>query len=67
MVHITPTINEGVSNLHCDVDWWGDQAPSDRALDIAVAHELSPEHRAAEVDDALFELLAEAMRDERGY
>jgi hypothetical protein len=67
MVHITPTINEGVSQLHCDVDWWGDEVSSDQAVELAADHEASVEHREADVDDMLFELLAEAIRDERGY
>jgi len=67
MVHISPTVDEGVSTLHCDVDWWGDEVPSNQALDIAVEHEASPEHRAAEVDGWLFELLAEVAWHERGY
>jgi hypothetical protein len=67
MVHITSTINEGRSQLHCDVDWWGDEVPSDQAVELAAAHEATVEHLEAEVDDMLFELLAEAIRDERGY
>jgi hypothetical protein len=53
--------------LHCDVDWWGDEVPSDQALELAAAHETTVEHLEAEVDDMLFELLAEAIRDDRGY
>ena len=44
MVHITPPINEAISKLFCDVDWWGDEVPSERALDIALEHEASDAH-----------------------
>jgi hypothetical protein len=67
MVHITPTVNQSASNLFCDVDWWGDEVPSDQALDIALAHEASDAHIEAEIAQAAFEDAAELVRAERGH
>ncbi len=66
MVHITATINEAVSRLFCDVDWWGDEVPSDQALDIALDHEASDPHIDAEIADAALEEAAERAGVERG-
>ena len=51
MVHITPTLNEAIAKLFCDVDWWGDEVPSDQALDIALEHEASDAHIEADNAD----------------
>jgi hypothetical protein len=66
MVHITPTINEAVSRLFCDVDWWGDEVPSDQALDIALEHEASDLHLDAEIADAALAEGVERVSAERG-
>jgi hypothetical protein len=66
MVHITPTINEAVSRLFCDVDWWGDEVPSDQALDIALEHEASDLHIDAEIAEVTFEEAVERVSAERG-
>ena len=66
MVHITPTVNEATSMLFCDVDWWGDEVPSDQALDIALEHEASDVHIEAEIADAALEVAVERISAERG-
>ena len=66
MVHITPTANETVSRLFCDVDWWGDEVPSDQALDIALEHETSDAHIEAEIADVALEEAVERVSAERG-
>jgi hypothetical protein len=66
MVHITPTLNEAVSRLFCDVDWWGDEVPSDQALDIALEHEASDLHLDAEIADAALEEVVDRVNAERG-
>ena len=66
MVHITATINEAVSRLFCDVDWWGDEVPSDQALDIALEHEASDAHIEAEIAEAALEVAVERASAERG-
>ena len=66
MVHITPTINEAISKLFCDVDWWGDEVPSDQALDIALEHEASDAHIEAEIAEAVLEVAVERASAERG-
>jgi hypothetical protein len=66
MVHITPTINEAISKLFCDVDWWGDEVPSDQALDIALEHEASNAHIEAEIAEAVLEEAVERAGAERG-
>jgi hypothetical protein len=66
MVHITPTINEATSKLFCDVDWWGDEVPSDQALDIALDHEASDAHIDAEIADAVLEEAVERASAQRG-
>ena len=66
MVHITPTINEAISKLFCDVDWWGDEVPSDQALDIALEHEASDIHIEAEIAEAALEVAVERASAERG-
>ena len=65
MVHITPTINEATSKLFCDVDWWGDEVPSDQALDIALEHEASDAHIEAEIAEAALEVAVERASAER--
>jgi hypothetical protein len=67
MVHVTPTRDEAVCHLFCDVDWWGEDAPTGKAVQLATEHEASPEHIHAEVEDQVLEALAEALRAERGY
>ena len=59
MVHITATINEAISKLFCDVDWWGDEVPSDQALDIALEHEASDAHIEAEIAEVALEVAVE--------
>ena len=66
MVHITPTINEAISKLFCDVDWWGDEVSSDQAFDIALEHEASDAHIDAEIADAALEFAVERTSAERG-
>jgi hypothetical protein len=66
MVYITPTINEAVSRLFCDVDWWGDEVPSDQALDIALEHEASDLHIDAEIAEVTLEEAVERVSAERG-
>ena len=66
MVHITATINEAVSRLFCDVDWWGDEVPSDQALDIALEHEASDLHIDAEIAEVTLEEAVERVSAERG-
>ena len=66
MVHITPTINEAVSKLFCDVDWWGDEVPSDQALDITLEHEASDRHLEAEIAEVALEEAVERVSAERG-
>ena len=66
MVHITPTVNEATSMLFCDVDWWGDEVPSDQALDIALEHEASDTHIEAEIAEAALEVAVERVSMERG-
>jgi hypothetical protein len=66
MVHITPTINEAVSRLFCDVDWWGDEVPSDQALDIALEHEASDLHIDAEIAEVTLDEAVERVSAERG-
>jgi hypothetical protein len=66
MVHITPTVNEATSKLFCDVDWWGDEVPSDQALDIALEHEASDTHIEAEIAEAALEVAVERVSTERG-
>jgi hypothetical protein len=66
MVHITATINEAVSRLFCDVDWWGDEVPSDQALDIALEHEASDLHIEAEIAEVVLEEAVERVSAERG-
>ena len=66
MVHIMPTVNEGVSRLFCDVDWWGEEVPSDQALDIALEHESSDAHIEAEIAEAALETAVERVSAERG-
>ena len=66
MVHITPTINEAISKLFCDVDWWGDEVPSEQALDIALEHEASDAHIDAEIAEAVLEGAVERASAERG-
>jgi hypothetical protein len=66
MVHITPTINEAISKLFCDVDWWGDEVPSDQALDIALEHEASDLHIEAEIAEEVLEEAVERVSAERG-
>jgi hypothetical protein len=65
MVHITPTINEAISKLFCDVDWWGGEVPSEQALDIALEHESSDAHIEAEIAEAAFEVAVERASAER--
>jgi hypothetical protein len=67
MVHVTPTQDETRSHVFCDVDWWGDEVPSDQAHDIAVAHETSEAHIEAEIALEAAEFLAEAISAARGY
>jgi hypothetical protein len=67
MVHIMPTVNEAVSHLFCDEDWWGDDVPSDQALDITLEHEASDAHIEAEIFLATFEDAVELASAERGY
>jgi hypothetical protein len=66
MVHITPTLNEAVSRLFCDIDWWGDEVPSDQALDIALEHEASDLHLDAEIAEVALEEAVERVSAERG-
>jgi len=66
MVHISPTVNEAISRLFCDVDWWSDEVPSDQALDIALEHEASEAHIDAEIADAALEEAVERASAERG-
>ena len=66
MVHITATINEAVSRLFCDVDWWGDEVPSDQALDIALEHEASDLHLDGEIAEVALEEAVERVSAERG-
>ena len=66
MVHITPTLNEAVSRLFCDIDWWGDEVPSDQALDIALEHEASDLHIDAEIAEVTLEEAVERVSAERG-
>jgi hypothetical protein len=66
MVHITPTLNEAVSRLFCDIDWWGDEVPSDQALDIALEHEASDLHLDAEIAEVVLEEAVERVSAERG-
>jgi hypothetical protein len=66
MVHITPTINEAVCRLFCDVDWWGDEAPSDQGRDIALEHEASDAHIEAEIAEVTLEEAVERVSTERG-
>jgi hypothetical protein len=66
MVHITPTLNEAIYKLFCDIDWWSDEAPCDQALDIALAHEASEAHIDAEIADAALEEAVERASAERG-
>ena len=66
MVHITPTINEAIAKLFCDVDWWGDEVPSDQALDIALEHEASDLHLDAEIAEVALEEAVERVSAERG-
>jgi hypothetical protein len=66
MVHFTPTVKEAVSKLFCDVDWWGDEVPSDQALDIALEHEASDAHIEAEIAEAVLEVAVDRASAERG-
>jgi hypothetical protein len=66
MVHITPTIDEAVFRLFCDVDWWGDEVPNDQALDIALEHEASDLHIEAEIAEVALEEAVERVSAERG-
>jgi hypothetical protein len=66
MVHITPTANEAVSRLFCDVDWWGDEVPSGQALDIALEHEASDLHIEAEIAEVDLEEAVQRAWAERG-
>ena len=66
MVHITPTINEAISKLFCDVDWWGDEVPSEQALDFALEHEASDAHIDAEIAEAVLEVAVDRASAERG-
>jgi hypothetical protein len=67
MVHVTPTQDEARSHVFCDVDWWGDEVPSDQAHEIAVAHETTDAHIEAEIALEAVEVLAEARSAVRGW
>jgi len=67
MVHVSPTERGGVSHVFCDVDWWGEEVPTDQANEIAVEHETTQAHIDAEVEQETFENAAELARIERGH
>jgi hypothetical protein len=69
MVAITPSVNgyEDQAHVLCGACFWGDDAPADKAVQVATEHEASPAHVEAELADLVVEVLAEALRAERGY
>jgi hypothetical protein len=69
MVAITASVNgsEDEAHVFCPACFWGEDVPAQDATQIATEHEATSEHTAAELDDQDFEVLAEAVRDERGY
>jgi len=69
MVAITVSVNgyEDQAHLFCGACFWGEDVPTDKAVQVATEHEASPAHVEAELADMLVEVLAEALRAERGY
>jgi hypothetical protein len=53
-------------HVWCTSCWWGGDVPVDKAVEIAASHAASLEHLLNQLDDALFALLVEGVRDERG-
>ena len=53
--------------MFCGACFWGEDVPADKAVQVATEHEASPAHVEAELAEMLVEVLAEALRAERGY
>jgi hypothetical protein len=70
MVATAPSVSGSPDQCHV---WctsclmWGDDVPADQAAEIATTHAASLDHPANQLDDLLFAVLSEAVRDERGY
>jgi len=69
MVAITASVNgsEDEAHVFCPACFWGEDVPAQDATQIATEHEASPAHVEAELAEMLLEVLAEALRAERGY
>jgi hypothetical protein len=69
MVAIAASVNgsEHEAHVSCGPCWWGEDVAAEKAVHIATEHEAMPAHIAAEGEERDFELLVEAVRDQRGY
>jgi len=69
MVAISASVNgyEDQAHVFCGACFWGEDVPADKAVQVATEHEASPAHVEVELAEMLVEVLAEALRAERGY
>src|SRR5215216_6301537 len=69
MVAISASVNgyEDQAHVFCGACFFGEDVPADKAVQVATEHEASPAHIEAELAEMLIEVLAEALRAERGY
>jgi hypothetical protein len=69
MVAITRSVsgNEDEAHVFCSLCFFGEDVPTEKAVQIATEHETGLKHIIAEVLDEAFQATAEALRVERGY